>query len=383
MARDVHDFKQPLTFTTKGPGSYLNTSTYNMQKTRSRRDDVVKTTPFPDGTYHQVTEYKAFFMFAAPIAGYSDEGTRRFEWDGGECPSSVWRYGCSSNLTVSMPNLVLSRVRQRMDSQVRDDLDFSVFAGEARETARLFSDVLRKLLTIAKGVYSLRRGGSGFSNVTVHTARREARNGSRSARAYLAYMYGVRPLISDVQRIAEHWDKRCEAPISKPLYAKVIDEDFEAEFPSTNHRYKEGKVERGCISGAYAFVTNPQRLRASQYGLTSPLSLAWELTTFSFVVDWFTGIGAFIRGLEPPLGVSIRDYWETRYVNNHFVYVDDRRAAYGVANYAKPGQTIRLKAMYRYGSNHILPPPPYLNLGVNANQALSILALILAGKRGS
>ena len=380
MARDDRNFQAPTKQTVKGPG-YYKENTYVMQSVRTRRSDVVKTTPFPNGTYHEVTAYQAFFMFATPIPGFSEEGNFRYDWESGEAATSIWSYGCNAGLVPTVPNLVLSRVRQMMDAQVRDDLDMSVMAGEARETARLLSDVLLKLLKIVKGIRSLRPGGSGYSNVTVVAARREAFNGSRSARAYLSYMYGIKPLINDVIKIANHWDERCEAPISKPLHAKVTDEDFDRSFPNTSSKYKEGRVERGVKSGAYAYVTNPQLLRASQYGLTSPLSLAWELTTLSFVVDWFTGIGAFIRGLEPPLGVSIRDYWETVYVDNNFTYVDDRRRAYGITDYVKPRQRIRLKAMNRYGSTHVLPPPPYLSLGVNSNQVLSILALILANKR--
>lgn len=395
MARDVHDFKIPIKRDQYVNGALQNASTTNQQLTRSFRSDSVPTDPFPNGGYHAVTGYSAFFSrisYASGEVGWNTSFGNKYlyRWDGPEVPSAVWRAGCNSLLRPDVPGEVIARVRSSIDSQIRDDLDLAQFAGEARETARLLAETLRKLLSIVRAVRKLGRNPDswrGWAGASVTSARKAAKPGSASrsaAQAYLKYMYGVRPLISDVRKIASHWDERCEAPVSKQLFATHT---VDTNVPTTRWRSASGpKMVVGCSSGAYAFVTNPQLLRASQYGLTSPLTLAWELTTLSFVVDWFTGIGAFLRGLEPPLGVAIRDYWETQFADCNFVWAIDYYGEKGSPGTLYTPRTlsqanVRVKAMARTTPARLLPPPPYINLGVSSSQAVSLLALIRSGVR--
>jgi hypothetical protein len=49
----------------------------------------------------------------------------------------------------------------------------------------------------------------------------------------------------------------------------------------------------------------------SQLGMANPLSLAWELLPYSFVVDWFLPIGQFLSSLDYALGLEFRYGWMT------------------------------------------------------------------------
>ena len=42
-----------------------------------------------------------------------------------------------------------------------------------------------------------------------------------------------------------------------------------------------------------------------QFGVLNPASVAWELTPFSFVVDWFVNIGSFLRQFGDTAGLGI------------------------------------------------------------------------------
>ncbi|DAD50888.1 TPA_asm: maturation protein [ssRNA phage SRR5467090_2] len=399
--RDVRDFKVGYTRTYTGPtGS--NTSTGTVQSVRSQRSDSVSTAPPPWG----ITGYRAFFMLATFSAGKtewhsSNTGAKHsFAWDKGELPSSVWRTGANSSLNPDIPNWMLSQVRSRLDNQIREDLDISVFAGEARETARFLVSTLGQIL---KGLNTLRRlfrslntprgsrhhysSWGELIRLTVRAARQRARRGDRLASAYLWYMYAVRPLVSDVVKVCKHWDERLNAPISKQIFAECEDTLFGP--PLQKNRSAWGTFRRGVKSGADVVVLDPQLLRASQYGLTSPLSLAWELTTLSFVVDWFTGIGSFIRTLESPLGVAIVNYYETQWANTSFFYIYDvysdlYKNQFTVLDVEdKERVHVTMKCMLRSSGNRILPAPPYLSIGsVGSSQAISLLALISARSSG-
>lgn len=45
----------------------------------------------------------------------------------------------------------------------------------------------------------------------------------------------------------------------------------------------------------------------NQLGLMNPLALAWELVTFSFVIDWFLPIGPVLNAMSAPTGLLFVD----------------------------------------------------------------------------
>lgn len=268
-----------------------------------------------------------------------------------------------------------------MDSQVRGRIDVSQLVGEAKESILSIANVLAAAAELLRAVR--RRDFRPFLTSTIASVRRNGR-GKTAAQAYLAWIYGFKPLIEDSMRVIEHWNDALDKPIGAPLYASVIDSDFQVPAPYKGH-WCEGKASRGVSSGAYAYVLDPSRLRFSQLGLFSPLSVAWELTTLSFVVDWFFHIGAFLRTWEGLTGIAVRGYWETQWVDNNFVKYEDRYLAIFASAYTKPVLPMdimqtrcRCKAMFRQTPPHLLPSPPYFSLGVDSSRVFSILALLLA-----
>jgi hypothetical protein len=258
--------------------------------------------------------------------------------------------------------------------------------GEARETVMGLASVFAALLDAFR---AFRRGKwNAFVSQSIATVRKNGK-GKTAAQAYLAWIYGIRPIISDAQRIMEHWDEFVDKPVGKPLFVEVQDSDF--RLPKKSGFAYEGKVSRGVSTGAYAKVINPDAMKFGQLGFSSPLSLAWELTTLSFVVDWFFHIGNFLSTWEGTFGVAIVDYWETRWVNNQFEQIEDRYARIYASKYTevikpydKMRVTVRVKAMDRIGSPIPLPAPPYFSWGGLDNslsRATSLFALFLANSR--
>lgn len=56
---------------------------------------------------------------------------------------------------------------------------------------------------------------------------------------------------------------------------------------------------------AYVAVDNPNVWLANQLGFVNPISVAWEMVPFSFVVDWFSNVGSFLSQWSDFLGLSI------------------------------------------------------------------------------
>jgi hypothetical protein len=58
----------------------------------------------------------------------------------------------------------------------------------------------------------------------------------------------------------------------------------------------------------------------SQSGFTNPVSLAWELLPFSFVVDWFLPIGPYLESLDSWGGLILLDGCETTFSRGSMDY---------------------------------------------------------------
>lgn len=72
-------------------------------------------------------------------------------------------------------------------------------------------------------------------------------------------------------------------------------------------RYKEYRTGQGATIRA---ITNSDYHTLEQFGLINPLSVAWELVPFSFVVDWFSNVGDVLRSYSDFAGMQL----ENRYI---------------------------------------------------------------------
>lgn len=65
--------------------------------------------------------------------------------------------------------------------------------------------------------------------------------------------------------------------------------------------------------GATVTVNNPNLYLAQQLGFVNPLSVAWELVPFSFVVDWFVNVGQVLGQMTEFAGLTLSESYLTRF----------------------------------------------------------------------
>lgn len=203
----------------------------------------------------------------------------------------------------------------------------------------------------------------------------------RAASEFLRIKFGIVPLMSDIYAACEIIQNGAEKPLGT-VKTVVMDDSYTVPGPRYNegvlvHRYS-GSVKRGVEVGMTFSMVDPARFQLWQYGLTNPLSVAWELVTLSFVVDWFTGLGAFLDGLQQPIGLKFEHGYQTRFLRNDLVA--EERPGPSNWNWTGPWYTAnyRTRAMERLPLAGFTGPNPYLDLGLNTSQALTSLALITA-----
>jgi len=193
-------------------------------------------------------------------------------------------------------NRLLSKVRNR-------EIDLGVALGEYHETA---SFVAGAMVKTAKSYKQLRRGdvSGALQTLTGKRNNRWADIPGAASNTWLAYSYGLRPLVNDVADAISVLDKGLRDPI-KPIVLRSSKTQQVHGF-ATDYGYYHDIVDGSVrVSGKVEFwIDNPVLYTLEQVGFVNPLSVAWELVPFSFVVDWFIPIGDYLTNVVPPQGVS-------------------------------------------------------------------------------
>lgn len=132
------------------------------------------------------------------------------------------------------------------------------------------------------------------------------RNRNNIPNAWLEYNYGWKPLLSDIHIALNH-------PFPAP-YRNI----------KTSHIVTGGRSSRTTLSGVKdGYCTDNYHCRItvkgkvtvagtalaaiSSYGVSNPLSLAWELLPFSFVLDWLLPVGSYLEQLTALNGCVVSD----------------------------------------------------------------------------
>lgn len=132
-----------------------------------------------------------------------------------------------------------------------------------------------------------------------------------AAEQYLAYVYGWKPLMQDIYGLMELAKERGERPLFLSGSGKAKREvpvpggsfmDFSHQ---TRQTVTGGSANSQVRCKLWARIDpNTSGVRVlNQLGLANPAALAWELATFSFVVDWVLPIGPVLNAWSAPAGL--------------------------------------------------------------------------------
>jgi len=158
-----------------------------------------------------------------------------------------------------------------------------------------------QLLRLLPGVFSSMRTALLAKNVL---SRAKAAGG-----AYLAYRYGIKPFISDVEQILTGMDartgrQRFSSRSNLSLSGTVVSTSsgvFGGMQNYTRTQTLTENVEVRAMSLDEYYVTQLDNLGLAFKNLAT---VPWELVPFSFVADWFANVGDLIGSLVPSPGVN-------------------------------------------------------------------------------
>lgn len=193
--------------------------------------------------------------------------------------NEAFSYGLSAPLENAY-----NKALEKLYAQMRGSLDLSVAAAEIGQTLKMF-----------KAAAKLSRYVLGF-------------HPKHWANHWLEYQYGWRPLVNDVYDTLT--EIRTVAPQLQRFKAKATERSersgsFEPDyyFRRRKGNYKQVDSKRVLIEVLYAPPASTVSSLA-RYSSLNPASIVWELTPFSFVVDWMLDVGGYLRSLESSLVAS-------------------------------------------------------------------------------
>jgi hypothetical protein len=191
-----------------------------------------------------------------------------------------------SNDQIVLLNKLTSKVKSH-------DFNLAVNLGQMGQLTRMIDDNLRRF---GRAALHLKRGNFAAAARQLGVSRRSTRlKPSDVSGRWLEMEYGWRPAISDAFEASKAFEAISNGPRSQTYrVSRKKTGQFEgSQSPSLySSKYNE-TLRRQIIYETVEEMSVPRQL-----GLLDPLSVAWELLPWSFVVDWFIPIGAYLDALN-------------------------------------------------------------------------------------
>lgn len=203
--------------------------------------------------------------------------------------------GASFNWNANDDLALIGKLRERIAGS---DFNAGVALAESKPALKMITDSARRIY----GAYAAARKGnlSKARRILVNGTDRKNLGRKSTASNWLELQYGWLPLLKDVEGAAQFLAQHFEVPLEQRYQARSSKRPgtITSSAPTNSTLVKSEAWSRGQI---VCYLKEKDVVALS--GLTDPLSVAWELVPYSFVLDWFLPIGNYLsaRGLAQSL----------------------------------------------------------------------------------
>lgn len=198
------------------------------------------------------------------------------------------------NTIASIPAEAQVAVQAKIVESIKQhDFNAAVFTATMPQTVDLVVNAVR---TVGGAMLDLKRGRLASAarrlGVNEHTSKLSHKD---VAGRWLELQYGWLPLLSDVKASMDAFAAIQAPPRTVILKESVVRNSTYNGSTSPSNWTGYGTIRRR-ITIQYELTEKLPAPRS--LGLTDPLSVAWELLPWSFVLDWFIPIGTFLSNLN-------------------------------------------------------------------------------------
>lgn len=204
-------------------------------------------------------------------------------------------------------------------ASVKDEkINLAVTLAEMRSTI----DMIRKRASkFAKAFAFAKRGKWKQAYDTLGIGHNYKQGRRDLATGWLEIIYGWLPLLADVKGGIDEVNRKVNAE-GYTIVGRAKSEKISASTATRKGfiRWGDGvnieTVYRSNVTQKVALwyrLDLPNLQRAAAVGITNPLAILWELTLFSFLVDWWASVGDWLSSLDATIGLEYMGGTHTYY----------------------------------------------------------------------
>lgn len=199
------------------------------------------------------------------------------------------------------------------------------------------------------------------------------RNLKQQGSNVLEYSFGWAPLVGDIASATAVLGNGIPSPVVKARRSAV----YSFQSVSSNSYSREvtnESVSIGWNLRATVIVTNPNLFLANQLGLTNPASVLWEITPWSFALDYIVNVSDFLASFTDLLGVQLAHECRTRMItrNSTRITYNTTKAGYILPGFG--GQIIEVERSVGIPGPTLTLRPPWR---MSVSRASTSVALLL------
>lgn len=342
---------------------YANSSTGGEVRIERKRSKQAK-------PYNLPADYRAAWRWV--------HGKGVMSWYGASHLSSPYYISCPFRLVYADWPVqgVVQIARERFISRLRDRASWSVSLAERHQALSMMADRLTQLYKFTRALRKFRFKEA--ADILGVRQKANLRTNSRSfSKNFLEWHFGWSPLLNDIWTTCEILSH----PVKGRKVSGTANEYFQAQAGDYQQPewYSTGDIQWviGARVAAQVRVTNPNLGLLAQMGLTNPLTVAWELVPFSFVVDWFVNVSEFIGQLDEFVGLTIEEpyhEWKVRGIYKYKLVSGDFDAWHNfLGTYTETGSVDSVLKQFER-----VRGIPDVVLGVRAGKVVSLSRVVTA-----
>lgn len=221
-------------------------------------------------------------------------------------PQSPLDYGIGESAFLQASNKGVMRLGNKA-SGLR--VNYAQFLGERKQVANMLASTATRIVTAARALkradlrtFTRALSLSGTETASSKKMWRRVEDcplDKRLSSFWLEYVYGWRPLLSDVFGTAELLAERVVSDQGPHgiLRASGKGSEIYHDMLKPNLPRLDISLETRVRYVARYRLESVGRQLLAQTGISNPMLLAWELLPYSFVVDWFVPVGTYLESL--------------------------------------------------------------------------------------
>lgn len=243
---------------------------------------------------------------------YLDGSGTADRFEGQAWPSYQSFEGPLIDFSTWLPKAMTANMRNRLNTELllkvgARKASYGESLGEMRQTANHLAGTVSSLV---KGVLAARKGNWGKAAYEWGVSPKSLKGTKGWASKWLSYQYAWQPLMGEVY---DTYGLLTNGFREKKLIAssvRVLRDTHTASDKDIRSGYTSkvwGNSQVQYRAKVYYSISDSSLSRFHQLGLINPLEVAWALTPYSFVVDWFVPVGNVLEALTATFGVDFID----------------------------------------------------------------------------